>query len=90
MDSAQVPSNMRNPCVGFWMKMVDCQREFRVTLWNCQYETHALRSCEKYLQDLAMMEYERERRLLQRVKKIEQRRLRSGFKPRSDAELALE
>lgn len=73
MESAKLPLADRDFCAHLLLKYRACRADKAPWLWRCGHEKHEYLQCEYEDYILRMKEYERERRLLQRKKRIEAR-----------------
>uniref|UniRef100_A0A8D0B6N0 NADH dehydrogenase [ubiquinone] 1 beta subcomplex subunit 7 n=1 Tax=Salvator merianae TaxID=96440 RepID=A0A8D0B6N0_SALMN len=73
MDDAQLPQEKRDYCAHYYLIYMKCQRDNFPNIFACKHEHHDWDYCEHLDYVLRMKEYERERRLLARKKRIEQK-----------------
>ncbi|XP_078513432.1 NADH dehydrogenase [ubiquinone] 1 beta subcomplex subunit 7 [Lissotriton helveticus] len=71
MDAAQLPLEQRDYCAHHLIKLMKCKRDTWPNFLACKHERHAWDYCEHQDYVMRMKEYERERRLLMRKKKLE-------------------
>ncbi|XP_015916388.1 NADH dehydrogenase [ubiquinone] 1 beta subcomplex subunit 7 [Parasteatoda tepidariorum] len=71
MESAQIPPDLRDYCIDYYMKYLECRQ--KVFPWNykCAHEIHDYHNCQFQDHELRMKEYERERRLQEKLAKQE-------------------
>ncbi|XP_039628393.1 NADH dehydrogenase [ubiquinone] 1 beta subcomplex subunit 7 isoform X2 [Polypterus senegalus] len=72
MNLAQLPLEQRDYCAHHLMKLMKCKRDNWPNLMACQHERHDWDYCQHQDYVMRMKEYERERRLLKRKKRIEE------------------
>ncbi|XP_046995475.1 NADH dehydrogenase [ubiquinone] 1 beta subcomplex subunit 7 [Schistocerca americana] len=70
MISAKIPPENRDYCAHLLIKYQACRADVWPWAYKCAHEKHAYMTCEFEDYVLRMKEYERERRLLQRQKRI--------------------
>ncbi|XP_067419548.1 NADH dehydrogenase [ubiquinone] 1 beta subcomplex subunit 7 [Emydura macquarii macquarii] len=73
MIDAHVPLNLRDYCAHYYIKLMKCRRDNAPNFLACQHERHDWDYCEHQDYVMRMKEFERERRLLVRKKKLEQK-----------------
>ncbi|XP_067007993.1 NADH dehydrogenase [ubiquinone] 1 beta subcomplex subunit 7 [Anabrus simplex] len=73
MESAKLPLEDRDYCAHKLLKYRACRADVWPWLYKCHHEKHDYLHCEYEDYVLRMKEFERERRLLQRKKRIEAR-----------------
>ncbi|KDR19402.1 NADH dehydrogenase [ubiquinone] 1 beta subcomplex subunit 7 [Zootermopsis nevadensis] len=73
MESGKLPLEDRDFCAHILLKYRACRVDNAPWLWRCEHEKHEYLQCEYEDYILRMKEFERERRLLQRKKRIEAR-----------------
>ncbi|XP_071453457.1 NADH dehydrogenase [ubiquinone] 1 beta subcomplex subunit 7 [Hetaerina americana] len=71
MDSAKLPLDSRDYCAHLLLKYQSCRADVWPFAYKCAHEKHEYLTCEYEDYVIRMKEYERERRLLQRKKRIE-------------------
>ncbi|PVD23549.1 hypothetical protein C0Q70_16821 [Pomacea canaliculata] len=75
LDRAAVPLDKRDYCVDFYLKYLRCREQaFPFVKSSCHHEWHEYDVCQYEDFVLRMKEYEREKRLKERAKRIEKRR----------------
>ncbi|KAJ8668555.1 hypothetical protein QAD02_010218 [Eretmocerus hayati] len=69
--AAMIPKSKWDYCAHHLLELERCKADVFPFVWNCKAEVHAANMC--YLEDhiLRMKEYERERRLLHRQKRMQ-------------------
>lgn len=71
LDRAGVPLERRDYCVDFFLKLLRCRdQHFPRTVSSCHEQKHDYEQCEYEDYVLRMKEYEREKRLKERAKRI--------------------
>lgn len=78
MDSALIPSDRRDFCVKEVMEWQACMHYNFPKHLKCQHELHAYGNCQYQDYIIRMKEYERERRLMARAKRVGPER--AGYK----------
>ncbi|XP_055678264.1 NADH dehydrogenase [ubiquinone] 1 beta subcomplex subunit 7 [Lutzomyia longipalpis] len=73
MESAKLTAEERDYCAHVLLNYRACRREEWPWVYRCHHEKHAYLTCEYEDYVLRMKEYERERRLLERKKRIEKK-----------------
>ncbi|XP_046555114.1 NADH dehydrogenase [ubiquinone] 1 beta subcomplex subunit 7-like [Haliotis rubra] len=74
LDQARIPLEKRDYCVDDFMAFMKCRdSNFPFVLSKCSHERHVYEECEYQDFVLRMKEYEREKRLLERQKRIQQK-----------------
>ncbi|KAJ9590190.1 hypothetical protein L9F63_016679 [Diploptera punctata] len=73
MESAKLPLEDRDYCAHLLIKYRACRADVAPWLYKCEHEKHEYLTCQYEDYVLRMKEFERERRLLQRKKRIEAR-----------------
>ncbi|XP_008564258.1 PREDICTED: NADH dehydrogenase [ubiquinone] 1 beta subcomplex subunit 7 [Galeopterus variegatus] len=73
MDDAQLRLQQRDYCAHYLIRLLKCKRDSFPNFLGCKHEQHDWDYCEHLDYVMRMKEYERERRLLQRKKRREQR-----------------
>uniref|UniRef100_A0A3B5M5A4 NADH dehydrogenase [ubiquinone] 1 beta subcomplex subunit 7 n=1 Tax=Xiphophorus couchianus TaxID=32473 RepID=A0A3B5M5A4_9TELE len=71
MNLAQLPLGQRDYCAHHLMKLMKCKRDNWPNFLACKHERHDWDYCEHQDYVMRMKEYERERRLRLRKKRIE-------------------
>ncbi|XP_069692348.1 NADH dehydrogenase [ubiquinone] 1 beta subcomplex subunit 7 [Periplaneta americana] len=71
MESARLPLEDRDFCAHLLLKYRACRADRAPWLWQCEHQKHEYLHCEYEDYILRMKEFERERRLRQRKKRIE-------------------
>ncbi|XP_069460050.1 NADH dehydrogenase [ubiquinone] 1 beta subcomplex subunit 7 [Ambystoma mexicanum] len=71
MNTAQLPLELRDYCAHHLMKLLKCKRDSWPKILACKHERHDWNYCEHQDFVMRMKEYERERRLLARKKRLE-------------------
>ncbi|NXF56320.1 NDUB7 dehydrogenase, partial [Oceanites oceanicus] len=69
----RVPLDQRDFCAHHLLRLLRCQRDAFPLPWGCHALRHAWDACQHRDYVMRMKEFERERRLLQRQKRIRQR-----------------
>ncbi|GAB0201727.1 NADH dehydrogenase [ubiquinone] 1 beta subcomplex subunit 7 [Grus americana] len=69
----RVPLEQRDFCAHHLLRLLRCQRDAFPVPWDCRHLRHAWDACQHRDYVMRMKEFERERRLLQRQKRIRQR-----------------
>ncbi|NWU47296.1 NDUB7 dehydrogenase, partial [Dromas ardeola] len=69
----RVPLEQRDFCAHHLLRLLRCQRDAFPVPWDCHDLRHAWDACQHRDYVMRMKEFERERRLLQRQKRIRQR-----------------
>ncbi|XP_023677730.1 NADH dehydrogenase [ubiquinone] 1 beta subcomplex subunit 7 [Paramormyrops kingsleyae] len=72
MNLAQLPTVQRDYCAHHLIKLMKCKRDNWPNFLACQHERHDWDYCEHQDYVMRMKEYERERRLLKRKKRLEE------------------
>ncbi|CAM4606365.1 NADH dehydrogenase [ubiquinone] 1 beta subcomplex subunit 7 [Lepidochelys kempii] len=72
MNDAQLPLDQRDYCAHYLIKLMKCKRDNFPNFLACQHERHDWDYCEHLDYVMRMKEFERERRLLVRKKRLEQ------------------
>ncbi|XP_076440356.1 NADH dehydrogenase [ubiquinone] 1 beta subcomplex subunit 7-like [Babylonia areolata] len=71
LDRANVPLDRRDYCVDFYLKFLRCRAEnFPRVASGCHHEKHEYDQCEYEDFVMRMKEYEREKRMKERAKRI--------------------
>uniref|UniRef100_A0A2C9KSY4 NADH dehydrogenase [ubiquinone] 1 beta subcomplex subunit 7 n=1 Tax=Biomphalaria glabrata TaxID=6526 RepID=A0A2C9KSY4_BIOGL len=71
LDKANIPLSKRDYCVDYFLELIKCrQQHFPNTHAQCSHQFHAWEQCEKEDEVLRLKEYEREKRLKERSKRI--------------------
>ncbi|XP_003981990.1 NADH dehydrogenase [ubiquinone] 1 beta subcomplex subunit 7 [Felis catus] len=73
MNDAQLALQQRDYCAHYLIRLLKCKRDSFPNFLACKHEQHAWDHCEHLDYVMRMKEFERERRLLQRKKRREQR-----------------
>ncbi|XP_066128598.1 NADH dehydrogenase [ubiquinone] 1 beta subcomplex subunit 7 [Saccopteryx bilineata] len=73
MNDAQLVLQQRDYCAHYLIRLLKCKRDSFPNFLACKHEQHDWEYCEHLDYVMRMKEYERERRLLQRKKRREQR-----------------
>ncbi|XP_061472599.1 NADH dehydrogenase [ubiquinone] 1 beta subcomplex subunit 7 isoform X2 [Rhineura floridana] len=73
MNDAQLPMKDRDYCAHYLIKFLKCKRDKFPNIFACKHERHDWDYCEHLDYVMRMKEFERERRLLTRKKRIEQK-----------------
>uniref|UniRef100_A0A9L0JX89 NADH dehydrogenase [ubiquinone] 1 beta subcomplex subunit 7 n=1 Tax=Equus asinus TaxID=9793 RepID=A0A9L0JX89_EQUAS len=73
MNDAQLVLQQRDYCAHHLIRLLKCKRDSFPNFLACKHERHAWDHCEHLDYVMRMKEFERERRLLQRKKRREQR-----------------
>lgn len=73
MNDAQLVLQQRDYCAHYLIRLLKCKRDSFPNFVGCKHEQHDWDYCEHLDYVQRMKEYERERRLLQRKKRREQR-----------------
>ncbi|XP_048473797.1 NADH dehydrogenase [ubiquinone] 1 beta subcomplex subunit 7 [Rhincodon typus] len=73
MNDAQLPLGQRDYCAHYLIKYLKCKRDMWPNFLECKHERHDWDYCEHEDYVMRMKEYERERRLLMRKKKMDER-----------------
>ncbi|XP_034960699.2 NADH dehydrogenase [ubiquinone] 1 beta subcomplex subunit 7 [Zootoca vivipara] len=73
MNDAQLPLDLRDYCAHYFLKLAKCKRDKFPNIFGCKHERHDWDYCEHLDYVMRMKEFERERRLLARKKRIEQK-----------------
>ncbi|ELK06768.1 NADH dehydrogenase [ubiquinone] 1 beta subcomplex subunit 7 [Pteropus alecto] len=73
MNDAQLVLQQRDYCAHYLIRLLKCKRDSFPNFLACKHEQHDWDYCEHLDYVMRMKEYERERRLLQRKKRREQR-----------------
>lgn len=68
MNAAKVPPELRDYCVDYYLKILECKRVHYPFMYKCAAQVHGHQACEYEDYVLRKKEYERERRLLNRKK----------------------
>ncbi|PSN34255.1 NADH dehydrogenase [ubiquinone] 1 beta subcomplex subunit 7 [Blattella germanica] len=71
MESAKLPLEDRDYCAHLLIKYRACRADKAPWLYQCEHEKHVYLNCEYEDYIIRMKEFERERRLLQRKKRLE-------------------
>ena len=66
-----IPLHKRDYCVDHYLKFLQCRQKNFLHMKNCAHEWHEYDVCEYEDYVLRMKEYEREKRLKERTKKVE-------------------
>ncbi|XP_064296556.1 NADH dehydrogenase [ubiquinone] 1 beta subcomplex subunit 7 [Phalacrocorax carbo] len=69
----RVPLEQRDYCAHHLLRLLRCHRDAFPVPWHCRHLRHAWDACQHRDYVMRMKEFERERRLLQRQKRIQQR-----------------
>ncbi|MGH0155868.1 UNVERIFIED_CONTAM: hypothetical protein FKN15_034782 [Acipenser sinensis] len=72
MNAAQLPVEQRDYCAHHLLKLMKCKRDNWPNFLACKHERHDWDYCEHQDYVMRMKEFERERRLLMRKKRIEE------------------
>ncbi|KAK6468762.1 NADH dehydrogenase [Huso huso] len=72
MNEAQLPVEQRDYCAHHLLKLMKCKRDNWPNFLACKHERHDWDYCEHQDYVMRMKEFERERRLLMRKKRIEE------------------
>lgn len=78
MSDAQLTLQQRDYCAHHLIRLLKCKRDSFPNFLACRHEQHAWDHCEHLDYVQRMKEYERERRLLLRKKRREQREARAA------------
>uniref|UniRef100_A0A0K8TPD0 NADH dehydrogenase [ubiquinone] 1 beta subcomplex subunit 7 n=1 Tax=Tabanus bromius TaxID=304241 RepID=A0A0K8TPD0_TABBR len=78
MESAKLPLADRDYCAHKLLKYRSCRSDVYPFLYKCHHEKHDYLNCEYEDYILRMKEYEREKRLLARQKRIQKKMEASG------------
>jgi len=70
MEAIRAPPNKRDYCAHLMIPMAKCRKENFPFIYKCKPEVHDYHHCQDEMQHLRVMEWERERRLRIRQKKI--------------------
>ncbi|XP_047387134.1 NADH dehydrogenase [ubiquinone] 1 beta subcomplex subunit 7 [Sciurus carolinensis] len=91
MNDAQLTLPQRDYCAHYLIRLLKCKRDSFPNFLACKHEQHDWDYCEHLDYVMRMKEFERERRLLQRKKRREQReaQLASAQGSGLDPEVAL-
>ncbi|XP_006738166.1 NADH dehydrogenase [ubiquinone] 1 beta subcomplex subunit 7 [Leptonychotes weddellii] len=73
MNDAQLLLQQRDYCAHYLIRLLKCKRDSFPNFLACRHEQHDWEYCEHLDYVMRMKEFERERRLLQRKKRREQR-----------------
>ncbi|XP_060038411.1 NADH dehydrogenase [ubiquinone] 1 beta subcomplex subunit 7 [Erinaceus europaeus] len=73
MSEAQLPLAQRDYCAHHLLRLLKCKRDAFPDILRCRPERHAWELCEHRDYVMRMKEFERERRLLRRRQRKEQR-----------------
>jgi len=73
MSSAKLPLDQRDYCAHLVIAFNACKRKEWPMAYKCAHEKHAVLNCQYDDYLIRMKEYERERRLLQRKKKLDRK-----------------
>ncbi|MBV98184.1 NADH dehydrogenase [ubiquinone] 1 beta subcomplex subunit 7, partial [Eschrichtius robustus] len=73
MNDAQLVLQQRDYCAHYLIRLLRCKRDSFPNFLACKHEQHDWDSCEHLDYVKRMKEFERERRLLQRKKRRQQR-----------------
>ncbi|XP_014478542.1 PREDICTED: NADH dehydrogenase [ubiquinone] 1 beta subcomplex subunit 7 [Dinoponera quadriceps] len=73
MIAAKIPRDRRDYCAHKYMDLLQCHRIHYPVMLKCAYEKHEYSRCRANDTILRLKEYERERRLLERRKRIQQK-----------------
>ncbi|KAF0886681.1 NADH dehydrogenase [ubiquinone] 1 beta subcomplex subunit 7 [Crocuta crocuta] len=73
MNDAQLTLQQRDYCAHYLIRLLKCKRDSFPNFLACKHEQHDWDYCEHLDYVMRMKEFERERRLLQRKKRREQR-----------------
>uniref|UniRef100_A0A6P8PZP5 NADH dehydrogenase [ubiquinone] 1 beta subcomplex subunit 7 n=1 Tax=Geotrypetes seraphini TaxID=260995 RepID=A0A6P8PZP5_GEOSA len=73
MNAAQLPLDQRDYCAHYLIKFLKCKRDNWPNFLACSHERHEWDYCEHLDYVMRMKEYERERRLLVRKKRLEEK-----------------
>ncbi|XP_032672920.1 NADH dehydrogenase [ubiquinone] 1 beta subcomplex subunit 7 [Odontomachus brunneus] len=73
MIAAKIPLDKRDFCAHKYMDLLYCMRRHYPFMLKCAHERHEYFRCEAEDTTLRLKEYERERRLLERKKRIQQK-----------------
>ncbi|KAM6467762.1 NADH dehydrogenase [ubiquinone] 1 beta subcomplex subunit 7 [Python bivittatus] len=74
MNDAQIPFKFRDYCAHHYIMWQKCKRDkFPNSIIGCKHEEHQWKYCEHLDYVMRMKEFERERRLLARKKRIEEK-----------------
>uniref|UniRef100_G1KTG7 NADH dehydrogenase [ubiquinone] 1 beta subcomplex subunit 7 n=1 Tax=Anolis carolinensis TaxID=28377 RepID=G1KTG7_ANOCA len=74
MNDAQLPLEQRDYCAHYLITLMKCKRDNFPNIFACAHERHDWDYCEHQDYVMRMKEFERERRLLTRKKRIEEKR----------------
>ncbi|MBN3314862.1 NDUB7 dehydrogenase, partial [Atractosteus spatula] len=72
MDDAQLPLSQRDYCAHYLIKLMKCNRDYWPNFLACKQERYDWDYCEHQDYVMRLKEYERERRLLMRKKRLEE------------------
>lgn len=75
MDSAKLTPPFRDYCAHKWIDYRACLKNNRPFYWRCRHERHSYGECVFEDSVLRMKEWEREKRLRQREKRLEKETL---------------
>lgn len=75
MNSAKVPAQYRDYCAHKYIAYHACLKNNRPFYWRCRHERHDYGECEFEDSVLRMKEWERERRMKEREKKLKRMEL---------------
>lgn len=73
MESAKLPLEDRDYCAHLLLNYRSCRADVYPFLYKCHHEKHEYLTCEYEDYMLRLKEYERERRLLERQKRIDKK-----------------
>nr|XP_008171658.1 NADH dehydrogenase [ubiquinone] 1 beta subcomplex subunit 7 [Chrysemys picta bellii] len=73
MNDANLPLEMRDYCAHYLIKLLKCKRDSFPNFLACDDEKHDWDYCQHLDYVMRMKEFERERRLLVRKKRLEQK-----------------
>merc|ERR1719423_565699 len=79
MEAVQLQPWEKNYCADLHIKAKVCHHENPLTFWKCAHIRHEVEHCLQDDYRLRMMEYERERRLRQRAKRIAAKNAAEGL-----------
>ncbi|KAJ8732657.1 hypothetical protein PYW07_015256 [Mythimna separata] len=68
--SAKIPPKHRDYCAHYLLEYQSCRYKNMPLIYKCAHEKHAFLTCEKDDYELRMKEFERERRLRLREKRL--------------------
>ncbi|XP_032801848.1 NADH dehydrogenase [ubiquinone] 1 beta subcomplex subunit 7 [Petromyzon marinus] len=73
MRDAQVPVDLRDYCAHHMIMWLKCKRDNFPDIFACGHQKHAWEKCQHDDYVMRMKEYERERRLLERKQRLDQK-----------------